>query len=171
MKNHFLNKIILRQYTLPDAVELARLFQHPEIQKNSKGKVSKYSLKDAEKHIRLRQLEYRQKKSARMDLAIEHRGKLIGGIKYTLDGREAEIGYWLGRPYWGQGIMTQVIQGLVKDLKKKHKIIRVEAKIFSFNAASGRVLEKAGFKREALIVRDAKVGKKYYDQILYGQVI
>jgi ribosomal-protein-alanine N-acetyltransferase len=168
----------LRKFTLDDVVQLQALFSHPAILKPTFGRTRTYSRKDAMAYIKQKQAQYKRKipiiihgEADAVGYAIEHEGQLIGGIGFTLFGHKAEIGYWLGKQYWGQGIMVRVIKAFVLFLKKKYKIGRVEAKVFSFNLSSGRVLEKAGFKREALIVRDAKIGKKYYDHILFGKVV
>jgi ribosomal-protein-alanine N-acetyltransferase len=69
----------------------------------------------------------------------------------------AEVGYWLARPYWGQGIMTDVVKTLVEHAFRDSNIVRIYAPIFAANIGSARVLEKAGFSVEAPLMR-----KKYF---------
>lgn len=170
------NKIFLREFTITDAPQLVRLYRHPQVIKAASGRIWNYDLKVARKFIREKLKQYKRKNLIRNEgetanFAIEKDSQLVGAIGFSLIGHKAEIGYWLGKEYWGQGIMGKVIKAFVPHLKKKYKIDRVEAKIFPFNSASCRVLAKAGFKREALIIRDAKVGKKYFDHILYGKIV
>ena len=65
----------------------------------------------------------------------------------------AEIGYWLARPYWGQGIMTAIVKTLVAYAFRDPNIVRIYAPVFAANIGSSRVLEKAGFNVEAPLMR------------------
>ena len=56
-----------------------------------------------------------------------------------------EIGYWLGRPYWGQGIATEAARGALDWVRDQWRRRVVVSGHFTDNPASGRVLEKAGF--------------------------
>jgi RimJ/RimL family protein N-acetyltransferase len=81
-----------------------------------------------------------------------HQGVFIGAV--GADNFEpglthwAEIGYWLARPFWGQGIMTDVVRAYVRYAFDELHVIRLIAHVLEFNAASARVLEKNGFKLE-----------------------
>ncbi|NEU10453.1 GNAT family N-acetyltransferase [Flavihumibacter sp. R14] len=88
------------------------------------------------------------------NLAITVNDDVIGGIGisqqtdiYQLN---AEIGYWLGEPYWNKGIMTEVVMAMVDYTFANFNVIRIYAGVFDHNIASMRVLEKAGFHREAI---------------------
>jgi RimJ/RimL family protein N-acetyltransferase len=56
-----------------------------------------------------------------------------------------EIGYWLGRPFWGRGLATEAVSGALSWAKKAWRRRMVVSGHFADNPASGRVLEKAGF--------------------------
>lgn len=60
----------------------------------------------------------------------------------------AEIGYWLARPYWGQGIMSAVVAAVSRHAFDHFGLAKIVANVFSWNAASARVLEKCGFQEE-----------------------
>lgn len=78
---------------------------------------------------------------------IERDGRLIGICGFTPDGTgAAEIGYWIGRDYWGQGYATEAAQALMRYGFTKLGIRRFTCCHFSGNAASQRVIEKLGFK-------------------------
>ena len=64
--------------------------------------------------------------------------------------QSAELGYWLGQKYWGQGITTEAVNAIVEYAFKYMDIRRVYASVFERNIASMRVLEKCGFAREAV---------------------
>ena len=71
----------------------------------------------------------------------------IGGCGFDglTNGHCAEIGYWLAKPYWGQGIMTAVVRIACEHAIAKWKLLRITAHVFESNLASARVLEKNGF--------------------------
>lgn len=80
--------------------------------------------------------------------------RLIGivGIDNWRPGRaEAELGYWLAKPYWGKGIMTSAVEAVVRLAFEEYRIPRLTAHVFVGNAGSARVLEKAGFVNEATL--------------------
>ncbi|MEC9477012.1 MAG: GNAT family N-acetyltransferase [Planctomycetota bacterium] len=63
-----------------------------------------------------------------------------------------EIGYWVGREHWGQGVCTEAVKALVDfAFERDEKLVRIFAYSFPENPASARVQEKAGFQREGLL--------------------
>jgi RimJ/RimL family protein N-acetyltransferase len=87
------------------------------------------------------------------NFAIEVDGILAGGLGFTLlTGSQtgvAEVGYWLGRAYWGRGIMTEALQSALRYGFGRLAVRRVQSMVMAPNVASTRVLEKAGFTFEA----------------------
>ncbi|MBO9715432.1 MAG: GNAT family N-acetyltransferase [Pseudoxanthomonas sp.] len=87
-------------------------------------------------------------------LAIEIDGQGCGSIG-ARPGRgdrahSAELGYWLGRRYWGRGHMTRVVATYLDWVVPALSLQRIEANVMEFNTASARVLEKNGFREEGL---------------------
>lgn len=86
--------------------------------------------------------------------AIEQGGKLAGII--GLHGQAgvfrltAEIGYWIGEPYWNRGIATKAVRLLTRYGIKQMGLLRIFANVYDFNKASQRVLEKAGYKLDCI---------------------
>jgi RimJ/RimL family protein N-acetyltransferase len=111
--------------------------------------------------------------SPRTFFAIEVAGGVAGGIGYVLhDDVErvgAEVGYWLGHGFWGRGIMTRVLPLVTRHAFSEHpELTRLYAVPFSVNAASARVLEKAGFVREGVLRRSAIKDGVVHDQFMYA---
>ena len=63
----------------------------------------------------------------------------------------AEVGYWLAKPWWGQGIMTAVVRRLCHHAFEEFRLAKITAHVFTLNPASARVLEKCGFVQEGLL--------------------
>ena len=80
-------------------------------------------------------------------------GELIGGtgVFGLTKGEKAEMGYWLAKPYWGQGIMTEVVRRLCEFAFDEYELRRIYAHAFATNPTSARVLEKAGFELEGTL--------------------
>ncbi len=97
----------------------------------------------------------RWSRGSAFDYGIERRedGVLIGAIAIRPSGHQAELGYNLGRAFWGHGYATEAVRGLTDWALAQPSIYRVYALHDVDNPASGRVLEKAGFVREGLLRR------------------
>jgi ribosomal-protein-alanine N-acetyltransferase len=106
--------------------------------------------------------------------AIDVAGSVVGGIGLRMnDDVErvgAEIGYWVGREYWGRGIATDAVRAVTEHAFATHELTRVYALPFADNAASIRVLEKTGYLREGLLRRSAIKDGVVRDQLLYAVV-
>ncbi len=78
--------------------------------------------------------------------AIEHNGELVGICGYLPDGNgAAEIGYWLGKPYWGNGFATEAASELISQAFCYGQFERLTGGHFLDNPASARVMVKLGF--------------------------
>jgi len=104
--------------------------------------------------------------------AIVINGEFIGacGIHFKEDVlcKNAELGYWLGEPFWGKGIMRQVIQQRVEEAFNKYAIHRVYASVFSPNEGSKKVLLKSGFQLEATLKQAVYKNNCYYDDCIFS---
>ena len=170
-------KFALRHYTRADLPALVAYYGHPEVLRNVSGRSRPYRRAEAERYLREKQRQYRRGRPATrpdeiesMGYAIEVAGALVGGVGFTLHGHRAVIGYWLGRPFWGRGLMTEVVRALTTHLARNHGVRRVEAKVFLFNPASARVLEKAGFALEGRLRKNHAVQGRLLDHLLYARV-
>jgi len=107
--------------------------------------------------------------------AIELDNEAAGGIGFMLlpdvERVSAEIGYWLGETYWGRGVCTEALRAVTQYAIEQHGLTRVFALPFAHNAASCRVLEKAGFVLEGLLRRSAIKDGRIVDQKLYGFIV
>lgn len=104
--------------------------------------------------------------------AIDVNGLAVGGIgisvKTDIKRKNAELGYWLGEPYWGQGIMTEAISKIVAIAFDTFDITRIYAAPFGTNFASHQVLEKAGFTLEARFEKSLFKNGEYLDELIYA---
>ena len=82
--------------------------------------------------------------------------------------KNAELGYWLAEPYWGQGIITRAITRMVSYGFEHWDIHRIFARPFGTNIASQRALEKAGFVLEARFEKTIFKNGEYLDELVYA---
>ncbi len=86
--------------------------------------------------------------------AIVVDGRACGGIGARRGdaerGKSAELGYWLGRALWDQGLMTRVVALYVPWVMQALSLYRLQATVLDFNEASARVLRKNGFAEEGI---------------------
>ena len=108
-------------------------------------------------------------------LAIVVDGAAVGGIGVDLGSdvfrRSAEIGYWLGEAYWGRGIATDALRAMTQYALARFDLCRLSAGVFEGNAASARVLEKAGYVLEGRLRRSVCKNGRVLDQLLYAFVV
>ncbi len=141
--------ITLTAYKRDDVSQLVELLNNRAIYQNTLRIPYPYEAKDAESWLdHLAQ----SIEAHNANLAIRtQQGLLIGAIGFdgVQRGQSAELGYWLGEPYWGRGLMTEVVRAACGYALDQWELQFLTAHVFHFNAASARVLEKNGFQMDA----------------------
>ena len=119
-------------------------------------------------------LKYATASNDPTNLAIEVAGEAVGAIGYVpghdVERFSAEIGYWLGETMWGRGIVTEALQLLTEHAFARMNVLRMFALPFADNIGSIRVLEKAGYTREALLRSSSVKYGVVKDQVLYARI-
>jgi RimJ/RimL family protein N-acetyltransferase len=104
--------------------------------------------------------------------AIDVGGEAVGGIGFLMmpdvERVSAEIGYWLAEPFWGRGMVTEAVVAVTRYAIETHGFTRMFAVPFASNAASCRVLEKAGYVLEGRLRRSAIKDGQIIDQLQYA---
>ncbi|HVP60607.1 MAG TPA: GNAT family protein [Myxococcaceae bacterium] len=165
-----LERCELRPFRAEDATSLARLANDVTVWRNLRDAFpSPYSLEHA---ITFLAHTERQPPGCHMAIAIE--GQAVGSIGLKLGSDveriSAELGYWLGAPYRGRGVMSEAIRAFTEDSFERFSLIRIFALPFAYNTASCRALEKAGFTLEATLRRSAIKDGQITDQRLYSRL-
>jgi len=104
-------------------------------------------------------------------IALRKGDQLIGSITlFHLDfnHRRAELGYALGRDYWGQGYMNEALMAVLKYAFAVLELHRLEADVDPRNAASIKTLERLGFQREGCLRERWQVNGEIQDAFFYG---
>ena len=161
--------VVLRPWRPSDREALAALANDRRISINLRDLFPyPYGVEDADRFIAMA-----QSLVPPTSFAIEASGQLAGGIGYTLhtdvERVAAEVGYWIGVPFWGRGIATEAVRLVTATAFARHPDLRrLYALPFASNPASARVLEKAGYQREGVMRQSAIKDGVVQDQWLYA---
>lgn len=105
---------------------------------------------------------------------IEVSGRAAGCISVFLEEdvyrKSAELGYWLGEPFWGHGIMTEAVREICAEAWERFDIVRIFAEPFACNKGSCRVLERAGFQLEGIKRSSVFKNGELLDSCMYALV-
>jgi RimJ/RimL family protein N-acetyltransferase len=166
-----LSRAEIRPWRRADASSLARHANDRDVWANLRDAFPHpYSIEDAHRYI-----ERACAQDPATSFAIAVGGEAAGGIGYTLhqdiERLSAELGYWLARPFWNQGITTEAVRAVTAHALAAHGLVRVYALPLAANRASCRVLEKAGYACEGRMRRSAVKDGVVQDQFLYAYVV
>lgn len=164
-------RLLLRSWRRDDAdaEALVRHANHRAVWRNTGGLPFPYGRAEAETFF-----AYLDANSHETHLAIVEGDAPVGGIGiYRRKGLEqftGELGYWLGPSAWGRGYATEAARVLVEHTFATTELTRLEGRVFAWNPASCRVLEKAGFRREGVKQRAAFKDEQFVDEFLYARL-
>jgi len=159
-------RLRLRQYTEADIPGLLPLVGAKEVAATTLRITHPYTKQDARDFLEL------AKAPDKLGLAITLRndGRQIGGIGLRVDQQHqhAELGYWLGVPYWGQGYATEAAREVLRYGFEDLRLHRIFASHFKHNPASGRILQKLGMHHEGCQREHLRKWDQFVDSELYG---
>jgi RimJ/RimL family protein N-acetyltransferase len=106
-------------------------------------------------------------------IVLRERGELCGSIGLLINSRDAnaELGYWIGVHYWGQGYATEAAREIVRYAFEQLGLHRIYAAHFGTNPASGRVLQKIGMRYEGTRREHHRKWGEYEDRVEYGLLV
>lgn len=163
------DRFVLRPWVEEDAPQLAKIANNKKIFDNLRdGFPYPYTLENAIEYIKAT----KEANNSDLSLAIEVDGQAQGSIgaffKDNIYRINAEIGYYLSEEYWGGGIMTEVIDEIVKYIFKNFEVSRIYAEPFARNIGSRRALEKAGFRLEGALKKNVIKNNMIEDSCIYA---
>lgn len=162
----------LRPFRSSDAPSFSKHANNRNVSKNLRDAFPfPYRLEDAHGFIE----KFSAEQPRGLVRCIEVEGEAVGGIGvHPLDDvyrRSAELGYWLGEPFWGRGIATAAVRAISEAaFVKDRELVRIQASVFGWNPSSARVLEKAGFAREGVLRQSVFKDGVLADSYLYARV-
>lgn len=117
-------------------------------------------------------INYIKKNNFNLSFVIANEIELIGGIgalpQSDVHCFSADVGFWIGEPFWNQGIISKCLTAFCNYLFSKYNFNRLTANVFEGNDASKRVLEKAGFILEGTLRKNVCKENNFFDHYIYG---
>ncbi|MCF7958579.1 MAG: GNAT family N-acetyltransferase [Phycisphaerae bacterium] len=165
------DRIIIRRYKPSDAEDLYNVLKDKAMSRWTFALPHPYPQEAAVKYIRQTQSRWRLEKGYAFAVVHKETGKVIGNVglnRVEQTHKCGEIGFCLGKKYWGQGLMTEAIERLLHFGFNKLKLHRIYGHTFQANTASKRVFEKTGFTLEGTMRQAVVRYKKRHDLLNYG---
>lgn len=163
-------RLVLRPFRPGDADRVTELAGEREIALNTLNIPHPYARHHAEEWIASHAGQMERRESVTYAITMRLGGSLIGAAGLILDppNEVAELGYWVGRPYWGNGYAAEAARALVGWGFAALGLHRVHASHFPRNPASGAVLRRIGMRREGCLRGHVKKWGEHLDLERYG---
>ena len=162
-----------------DLIEIKDIHTDHILELYSDKKVTKYfdlhPLKDrdeAKREIDFYRKRFQNNIGIRWGIAFKNQTEIIGTLGYNkiIDGHKGRIGYDLQYKYWGQGIMTEVLDAIIDYGFETFNLARIEAEVMQGNIGSEKLLEKLQFKKEGILKNWMFWNDHFYDITMFARV-
>ncbi len=138
-------RLVLRSFSLTDASEVQRLAGEKDIAATTQNIPHPYEDGMAESWIGTHTEKYIKGESVSFSVIRKEDRKLVGAIGFhNINGSHAEMGYWIGKPYWGQEYATEAARRIIQFGFLVCELKRINAFFFTENQSSRRVMQKNG---------------------------
>jgi RimJ/RimL family protein N-acetyltransferase len=162
-------RLTMRPFALGDAAVVQRLAGDPEVALTTLSIPHPYEDGMAEQWISNHEASWEAKQSLTLAMTNESEG-VVGATNLALnmDHQRGEIGFWIGHEYWNRGYATEATAALIDFGFGELNLNRIQGRHFPRNAASGRVMQKAGMKYEGLLRQHHLVRGEFEDVAFYS---
>lgn len=165
-------RLILRSFALSDSTAVQRLAGDYAIADTTIRIPHPYEDGMAEEWISTHAALFDKKSEVIFAIVLRESDELIGSISHTIDhaNRNAELGYWIGKPFWSNGYATEAAGRMLVYGFIELQLNRIHAHHFKRNPSSGRVLEKIGMRYEGCLRQHVKKREAFEDIVMYGML-
>lgn len=164
-------RLVLGSFDPDDAAELQRLAGAREIADTTLSIPYPYELDHALAWIGQQRREAVRGRATNFAVRLHANGSLIGSIGLRDIDREhlqAELGFWIGREWWGKGYAREAATAVIGFAFDSLGLNRIYAHHMARNPAAGRVLMAAGMQREGLLRQRVQKWGVFEDVVLYA---
>lgn len=165
-------RLTLRPYSPSDTAALVPLIGAREVAATTLRIPHPYSEAYAHEFIAESQKDFESGKCVRLAMVVRESGVLCGGIGLQInrDHRHAELGYWIGVPFWGRGYATEAASAVIDCGFRQLGLHRIYASHSTNNPRSGRVLQKIGMRHEGTQRNHVLKWGEFLDLEMYGML-
>ena len=165
-------RLTMRVYARSDIPALMPLIGAREVAATTLRIPHPYTESDARDFIVSTEEDLSSGRGLRLGIILRERDTLCGGVGLVIepDDRHAELGYWVGVPYWGKGYATEAARAVVKYGFGTLGLHRIFASHFANNPASARVLRKIGMRHEGTLRAHVLKWGQFLDLEMYGKL-
>jgi RimJ/RimL family protein N-acetyltransferase len=163
--------ILLRELKPSDANDLYENVKDKAVVKWTLRIPHPYPRNGAVKFIKTCNANFKKKNSYTFGIVVKEIGKVVGTISLKdvdWNDRNAELGYWIGKNYWGKGYSTEAAKLITLFGFEELRLHRIYAKLFAENIPSRKVLEKAGYIFEGTFKEDRFRYGRWHDTLGFG---
>ncbi len=162
-------RLLLRAFAPEDAPDVQRLVGDREVARTLPVP-HPYEDGMAEEWIASHRPAFEAGEHVTLAIALREDGALIGCMTLHLNARDrnAELGYWIGAPYWGRGYATEAANEILRYGFEELGLHRVHVSHLGNNPASGKVLQKVGMSYEGTRPEHYERWGEHQDSVLYG---
>lgn len=166
-------RLTLRPLQLTDASSIQQLAGQKDVASTTLSVPYPYPDGAAESFIAATHERYNKNLGSTFALISNETNELVGcaGMHIVSDYDRAELAYWVGKPYWGQGYATEAAQRILEYGFNELKLNRIWAAAMDSNPASSMVMQKIGMKYEGKLIQHIKKWGEYEDLVYYGITI
>ena len=164
------SRLVLRPFVAADASAVQTLAGEKEIAAMTVNIPHPYERAAAKKWIAGQSAAFARDEHVVFATTERRDGTLVGamGLELTLAHARAELGYWIGKPFWNKGYATEAASAVLRYGFEERSLNRIQATVFVDNAASTRVLTKIGMRHEGLLRQHFKKWGRYMDVEAYA---
>ena len=163
-------RVTLRPFDEGDATDVQRLAGDKAIADTTLNIPHPYENGMAEEWISKHRSAFEEEKALTLAIILKENGSLVGAISLMdiSKNHQAELGYWVGKPYWNRGFCTAAGARLLAHAFTELSLVRISACHISRNSASGRVMQKLGMAHEGTRRQYVKKWDNFEDMEMYG---
>jgi ribosomal-protein-alanine N-acetyltransferase len=163
-------RLLLRPLGFGDAPQVQRLAGDPDIASTTVNIPHPYEDGMAEAWIATLGGGYLRNENITFGMTLQETGDLVGvvGLRLVLGDARAEMGYWVGKPFWGSGYCTEAAKAVIDYGFSSRGLNRIFAHHMLRNPASGRVMLKIGMQHEGVLRQHHLKWGVYEDVGIYG---
>lgn len=163
-------RLILRPFMLEDGAEVQRLAGDRAIASVTLTIPHPYEDGIAQDWIKTHPKSFAEGKEVVFAITFTETNMLCGaiGLGINREHNRAELGYWIGKPFWGNGYCTEAALAVIKYGFESLGLYRIHSSHFSSNPASGRVMQKIGMRYEGCLRQHLLKWGNFEDRVQYA---